>query len=129
MALFLCLARFYGGAARCGRTWRSAASPEPVAIRGKLASGSIAIADTAVGERLRFMVESGSEKLQADVNITRAGGAVEHLGLAAPPGQPRVFWSAATPQEPHEFEAELILRIDDQLERIPFRMVEPGHAH
>lgn len=111
-----------------GDTHRHAAGP--VAIRAKLASGTIEIADTAVGERFRFVVESGAESLRAEVKIMRAGGAVEVLGLSAAPGQPRVFWSAAAPQEPHEFEAELILQSDAELDKIPFRMFEPpDHAH
>ena len=104
-------------------------APQPVAIRGKLATGIVEIAETAMGERLRFVVESDPESLQAEAKIARAGGEIEVLRLVASPGEPRVFWSAVAPHEPHEFEAELILQSGGELEKILFRMFEPRHAH
>lgn len=103
-------------------------APKPVAVRGALAGGTIEIADTALGERMRFVVQSASANMQAEVHIAR-DGASEILKLAAAAGEPGVFWSAAAPQEPHEFEARLMLRSLDRSEEIPFRMLEPGHAH
>lgn len=76
---------------------------------------------------MRFVVQSASGRLQAEVHIAR-DGATEILELAAAAGEPGVFWSAAAPQEPHEFEAKLMLRALDRSEEIPFRMVEPSHA-
>lgn len=102
-------------------------APNPVAIRGALAAGTIEIADTALGERMRFAVHSASDRLRAEVHIVRHGVS-EILKLAAAAGEPGVFWSAAAPQEPHEFEARLMLRSLDRSEEIPFRMAEPRHA-
>lgn len=104
-------------------------APGPVAIQGRLAVGTIEIVDTVVGERMRLVVESGLGELQADVHIARAGSVPELLRLSESSEQPGVFWSAAAPQEPHEFEAELMLRADDRSEKIPFRMAEPAHEH
>jgi cation diffusion facilitator family transporter len=103
-------------------------APHPVAIQGTLATGAIEIVDTAQGERLRFIAQSAAEGLQVEVHIGRPG-ANEILKLSATVGEPTVFWSAAAPQEPHEFEAKLVLRSRERAEELPFRMVEPDHSH
>lgn len=111
------------------RTAPAAHSPAPhaVSIQGTLAAGTIEIALTAQGERMRFAVLSPPAGLQAEVRIARPGR-TEVLKLSAA-DQPGVFWSAAALQEPHEFSAELVLQAQGRSEAISFQMAEPTHAH
>ena len=76
------------GSAAANRSVHSHA-PSPVAIRGTLAAGTIEIADTAQGERMRLVVQSASDRLQAEVHIARAG-ASEILKLSTAAGEPGV---------------------------------------
>lgn len=92
-----------------------------------MAAGTIEIALTAQGERMRFAVLSPPAGLQAEVRIARPGR-TEVLKLSAA-DQPGVFWSAAALQEPHEFSAELVLQAQGRSEAISFQMAEPTHAH
>jgi hypothetical protein len=47
-----------------------------------------------------------------------------------PSGRADVFTSDAAPDEPHEFEARLVLERVGNREVLPFRMSEPeGHSH
>jgi hypothetical protein len=104
-------------------------APNPVPVRGELAAGIVEIVDTPQGERMRFTADDASSGLRAEVRIARAKGALETLSLSATTDAPNVFWSHAAPEEPHEFEAQLILRAVDRSEILPFRMIEPAHRH
>ncbi|MBI2752413.1 MAG: cation transporter [Betaproteobacteria bacterium] len=104
-------------------------APHPILLRGRLASGILEIVDTSQGERMRFVADSAPSGLRAEVRIARANGALETLSLSATVDRPDVFWSSAAPQEPHEFEAQLILTAGDRSDALPFKMVEPAHAH
>ena len=86
-------------------------APNPVSVRGELAQGIIEIVDTAQDERMRFVADGAAAGLRAEVRIARAGGPPEILALAVMGDQPRIFWSSVAPQEPHQFEAQLILRL------------------
>lgn len=101
----------------------------PVTVRGELAGGVVEIVDTAQGERMRFVADGAASGVRVEVRIARAGGPPEILALAATVDQPLIFWSSAAPQEPHEFEAQLILRTGDRSEVLPFGMTEPAHPH
>ena len=107
-------------------------APDPVPIRGKIAIGSVGIVDTPAGERMVFTAADAVLGLSATVQIIRDNGRVEALPLSSSPDNPRRFMSDAAPAEPHEFEADLILKVARDEERHRFRMVEPpghGHAH
>ena len=104
-------------------------APNPVPVRGELAQGLIEIVDTVHGERMRFVADGAAAGLRAEVRIACAGGPPEILALAATVDEPGIFWSSVAPQEPHEFEAELILRSGDRSEVVRFGMTEPAHSH
>ena len=104
-------------------------APNPVSIRGQLASGVVEIVETPQGERMRFVVEYALKGLRAEVRIARANEVLETLPLSISDHQPDVFWSDAAPREPHEFEAQLVLTVDDRSETLPFSMSEPDNAH
>ena len=105
-------------------------APEPVPIRGKIVDGAVEIVDTPAGERMRFTSAHAIPGLTASVQIQREPGRTEALPLSPSPGDPTRFMSATAPEEPHEFDAELLLRLAGEEESHHFRMVEPpGHAH
>lgn len=105
-------------------------APEPVPIRGKVVDGSIEIVDTPAGERMRFTSAHSIPGLSAAVQIQRDAGRIEALPLSPVLDDPTRFMSASAPEEPHEFDAELLLRAAGQEESHHFRMLEPpGHGH
>ena len=105
-------------------------APEPVPIRGKIVDGAVEIVDTPAGERMRFTSAHAIPGLTASVQIQRELGRTEALPLSPSPDDPTRFMSATAPEEPHEFDAELLLRLAGGEESHHFRMVEPpGHAH
>ncbi len=114
-------------------------TPAPVALRGRLAEGVVEIIDTPEGERLRFFASRSTTGVAATVTIERDNGRIERLELIALAGSPSQFVSAAAPEEPHEFDAQLHLQTVDQAEILPFRIIEPadhdsaqptaGHRH
>ncbi|MGG6896692.1 MULTISPECIES: cation diffusion facilitator family transporter [Rhizobium] len=105
-------------------------APDPFAVSSSLATGLLEIIDTPDGERMRLSIASHAHGLQAVVNIQRPGGIVETLTLSPSPKDHHAMLSAQTPDEPHEFDAELVLTAGDEVEVLPFRMEEPeGHHH
>lgn len=103
-------------------------APEPFRFSSPLASGVLAIVDTAEGERMRLTASRPVPGLSALVRIKRPSGD-ETLELV--PGNGRAgLESSVAPEEPHEFDAELELVAGGRREVLPFRMVEPaGHEH
>ncbi len=99
-------------------------APDPVAVRGKLAEGTVEIVDTPDGERLWFTASRAAPGLEVHVEIERAGG-MEALPLIRMASNLFRFASIVAPEEPHEFDARLHLRSGDQTESIPFRAIEP----
>jgi len=106
-------------------------APEPFRVATPLADGLLQIIDTPEGERMRLTLTRGIEGLDAVVKIGRPGGLVETLPLLPASKDHRTFQSTVAPDEPHEFEAQLLLSDNDgQEEILPFRMEEPeGHHH
>jgi cation diffusion facilitator family transporter len=103
-------------------------APVPVAVSGELAEGVLEIIDTPRGERLRFTATRSSAGLAVAVAIQRDRERLEVLVLTPNHGDPNCFLSEAAPEEPHEFGAQLNLRVGARLEKLSFRVVEPeGH--
>lgn len=102
-------------------------APAPVAVRGQLAEGAVEIVDTPEGERLWFTAFRAPKGLEAVVTILRENGRIETLELTALDGNPTRFASTIAPQEPHEFDAQLHLRMGDHTEVLQLRLVEPGN--
>lgn len=103
-------------------------APQPFRFNSTLANGVLEIIDTPEGERMRLTLERDAPTLAARVEIDRPGGKAELLELQKLQGQPTVLQSIATPAEPHQFDARLILDMDGQQDILPFAMEEP-HAH
>jgi len=104
-------------------------APDPIPVKGSFVDGVLEIVDTADGERMRLTAAWLPEAVKASVIISRPGGD-ETLPLSSQPGERGVLISADAPAEPHEFNARLVLKVGDQEEALPFRMVEPAdHVH
>ncbi len=105
-------------------------APEPSKVASKIATGLLMMVDTPKGERMRLTLDQAVESLQATVTINRDGGKVETLQLMPAPDNPLVFESAVAPEEPHEFSAQVRLKVADRTDILPFKMIEPaGHHH
>ena len=102
-------------------------APEPFIVAGSLADGTLAIVDTVEGERFRLMADRPTVGLQAKVVIHREGGALETLELRPLADAPGQLQSLVAPAEPHEFTAELQLKLGDRSETLAFAMAEPAH--
>lgn len=102
-------------------------APEPFRFSSPLASGFLAIVDTADGERMRLNVPFRQRGLKALVRIRREAGD-EKLELFQN-ADGAEFESSIAPEEPHEFDAELELSAGDQQDILPFRMIESGGHH
>lgn len=104
-------------------------APDPFTVNSSLATGLLEIIDTPDGERMRLSIASHDRDLQAVVNIQRPGGVIETLPLLPSPIDHHAMQSAEAPAEPHEFDAELVLKAGDKVEVLPFRMDEPEEHH
>jgi cation diffusion facilitator family transporter len=103
-------------------------APEPFVLNCKLASGELAIVDTAAGERFRLSLSKAVRGMQATVIIDRADSE-EELPLKAN-SDSNTYESSVAPAEPHEFNAKLVLKSKTQTVILPFEMKEPaGHRH
>ena len=103
-------------------------APVPVPVSGELAEGIVEIIDTANGERMRFTATRASLGLTVAVSIQRDRVRLEVLELKPSHDDSNRFLSEVAPEEPHEFDAQLNLRVGERLEALPFRVVEPdGH--
>ena len=104
-------------------------APEPFSFKGKFMEGTVQIVDTPDGERMTLIASCLPKALEASVVISRPE-AEEVLTLLPIKGKPGVLISATAPAEPHEFDAKLVLRMDEDKEVLPFSMTEPeGHVH
>jgi cation diffusion facilitator family transporter len=103
-------------------------APDPFVFVARLASGRLEIVGTAAGERMRLTLDDPVTGLAATVEILRDGGRVESLPLRAA-RTAGVFTSDHPPDEPHAFEARLVLSRQGRQEIVPFRMTEPGNPH
>ena len=101
-------------------------TPDPVPVRGRLASGRLSIVDTPEGERMRFVPDAFASNLDARVVIFRPDA--EELLEMARDAASDAFQSVQAPAEPHEFKAELRLARGGDKESLPFAMSEP-HTH
>ena len=104
-------------------------APEPVAVHGKLAQGTLEIIDTPQGERIQFATKRATAGLTAVVRIRRDAGVVETLALIVSRDDPTKFVSTAAPAEPHTFHGELALGVAGQTEVLPFHVIEPDDHH
>lgn len=105
-------------------------APEPFKVASTLANGLLEIADTPKGERMRLSLERHIPGLGATVTIDRAGGKIELLQLIPVAGNDGVYLSMVAPDEPHEFSAQLRLKLADRDDVIAFKMAEPvGHSY
>lgn len=104
-------------------------APEPVAVRGKLSEGILAIVDTPQGERMQFSAKRAVVGLTAVVRIERDAGRVETLALNVSRDDPTKFMSTAAPQEPHTVQGDLVLNVGKRSETVPFRIFEPDDHH
>ena len=78
---------------------------------------------------MRFTAFKLVPRATVSVVIHRPAGQ-EILDLGPLRGATRVFQSVAAPMEPHEFSADLVVRLDGSQEKIPFEMREPvDHEH
>jgi hypothetical protein len=89
-------------------------APAPFRVSCALAEGLLEIVDRPDGERMRLTVSRHAERLQVIVAIV----------LPPMPNDPRAYQSAAAPQTPHEFTAELLLSAGKRQEALPFHMTE-----
>ena len=101
-------------------------APDPVPVKGRLASGRLSIVDTPQGERMRFEPDALVPSLKVWVVIFRPKG--EEVLTMVHDAVSGIFESAEVPAEPHEFKAELQLESNSDAERLLFAMSEP-HAH
>ncbi|RFB76407.1 cation diffusion facilitator family transporter [Methylovirgula sp. 4M-Z18] len=104
-------------------------APEPFEIASSLAIGRLAIVDTPNGERMRLSVQSHAAGLEALVRIFRENGRVETLPLRPAADDHHALLSEVAPEEPHEFNAELVLTAGGKSEAHPFCMEEPEGRH
>lgn len=106
-------------------------APQPFRVKTSWIDGELRILDTPEGERMRLTLVRGIQGLEASVKIDRPGGQVESLQLLPASPDHKLFQSMAAPDEPHEFDAQLLLRDRSGSEDVlSFRMREPeGHHH
>ena len=104
-------------------------APEPFHFASRVAEGTLAVVDTAGGERMRLTLAQQIADLSAEIQIDRGGDRIETIPLFETE-DPTVLQSAQAPREPHAFQAVLRLDVKDQSARLAFEMLEPeGHDH
>lgn len=101
-------------------------APDAFVVDTTTITGTLAIVDTAAGERIRLDTDRSCPDLVAFVSIARPDGP-ERLALRQVTDTR--FESECAPAEPHEFEAELRLERGSNEIRVPFAMKEPVHVH
>ncbi|OJY28851.1 MAG: cobalt transporter [Rhodobacterales bacterium 65-51] len=99
-------------------------APDPVVVTCDLADGLLEIVNTPEGERMRLTIDRHAEGLTAMVVIDRPNG-LETLFLAPDAGDHHRLQSLVAPDEPHEFDARLVLQANGKSLDLPFRMTEP----
>ena len=101
---------------------------QPFSFDTELGQGTLAIVDTANGERMQLRLARGPVTLGASVVIHRPKGP-EVLVLDPAPDAARTYQSRVAPEEPHEFDATLVLANSGEKLELPFHMAEPEHQH
>lgn len=105
-------------------------APQPFQFETSLVSGILEIVGTPEGERMRLTLGRDAPTLTARVEIDRIGAKTERLLLEQSGVSPTVLQSRTAPAEPYEFDATLLLEMEEQQEMVPFGMKEPsGHQH
>ena len=81
-------------------------APDPVEVRGALLNGELDIAETPLGERMRFSSHKVLAQNELTVKIERDGEA-EILVLVRSHDTDTIYLSGVAPDEPHEFRLSL----------------------
>ena len=103
--------------------------PEPFRFASTIAEGTLAIVDTADGERMRMTIVQQTAGLSAVVQIDRGDDGIETIPLPATE-IPAVWQSAKAPREPHSFHAVLRIVVGANSDQLAFEMSKPeGHDH
>ncbi len=104
-------------------------APDPVLVNGKSLQGKLEIVDSPLGERMKFTATKNISENELVIEIARGGNSIEKLILIKSPDHDGIFLSTAAPQEPHEFSARLILKMEAEKEVFNFSITEPeGHG-
>lgn len=104
-------------------------APDPFVVRSALAEGVLQIVEIPAGERMLLRTTRAVAALSAEVQIQRGEGRIEVLPLLPMPTNTAHFISRASPEEPHEFDAVLLLRDGEIVESLAFHMAEPKGHH
>ncbi len=100
-------------------------APVPIRVVNPLTEGTLEIANTPSGERMKYTSQNAHPDLKLRVIINRPES-LEVLELIR--GTGGEFLSHVAPNEPHEFTAEFEISLQDRREVVPFSMAEPeGH--
>lgn len=99
---------------------------ESVEINSQFTSGLLSIVETSEGERMKYFFNHISENTELKVFINRSEG-LEILELFKAENS-NEFLSKVAPSEPHEFSAELEIKVLDHRELVTFEMHE-HHDH
>lgn len=100
---------------------------EPIAFEDNGINGTIAISETPNGERFKIQLNSSGGLSEATIRIFRESNNVETYDLIRSDFDPSIYFSASTPEEPHEFRARLEAKVFDKIVGIDFTMTEPHH--
>jgi nickel/cobalt exporter len=103
-------------------------APDPQPLKGRLTSGIVEIIATPAGERLRLTIDVAATDLSARVEILRQDR-TELLTLSPQNPSKLVWLSDVPPDEPHEFNANVILSAAGGAETLPFAIHEPQDHH
>ena len=101
---------------------------EVVQISNPISSGILSIVMRNNEERLQYAASSAPVDLHIRAIITRPEG-LEVIGLFRESTNSKYFVSKIAPREPHEFQAELELTHNNQIDVVPFEMHESEHHH
>ncbi len=101
---------------------------DPVSIDGNIGWGKLDIILTASGERMRFQASELGMGASLRVLINRPNS-IEVLELVESSMVQGEYLSTVAPEEPHEFSAELEIKLNERRETLPFAMHEPDDQH
>ena len=104
-------------------------APAPFVVQSKLAEGVLEIIETPSGECMQLKTTRAAVGLSVEVCIQRDAGRIERLVLTQVPNDPTRFMSSQAPEEPHEFDATLMLCDDNSETTLAFHLTEPEGHH
>ena len=104
-------------------------APAPFVVQSKLAEGVLEIIESPSGERMQLKTMRAVAGLSVKVCIQRDAGRIERLLLTQVPNDPTRFMSSQAPEEPHEFDATLMLCDDNSETTLAFHLTEPEGHH